>query len=80
MFIIISITIVIHVNFIYALSCKYMHLMHTQVESELERGNRAGARNASEMARKWGVAGLVTGIVITVVSFFVALLAHFVLS
>ena len=57
-----------------------MHLMHTQVESELERGNRAGARNASEMARKWGVAGLVTGIVITVVSFFVALLAHFVLS
>ena len=38
-----------------------MHLMHTQVDSELGRGNHHGAQNASRMAKKWGMAGIVTG-------------------
>ena len=33
-----------------------------QVDSEWQSGNHQGARDASRMARNWGIAGIVTGV------------------
>ena len=38
-----------------------------QVDSEWSRGNHQGAHDASRMARGWGLAGIITGILIIVV-------------
>ena len=52
-----------------------MHLIHTQVESEWGRGNRHGAQNASRLAKNWGIAGIVTGIFLSVGFFVLALVS-----
>jgi len=42
-----------------------MHIsIPMQVESEWNRGNYQGAHNAAHTARNWGIAGVITGIVI----------------
>ena len=53
-----------------------MHFHHTQVESEWESGNRYRAQNASQLARRWGIAGIVIGIFLSVGSFVVALVSY----
>ena len=37
-----------------------------QVKIERERGNYQGARRASYMALGWGIAGIITGVIISV--------------
>ena len=46
---------------------KYAVLLfsHDQVEREWERGNPSGAHKASQSAKSWGMASIISGLVLT---------------